>query len=334
MEIDNGRPVQGVSAGHSRALWLRRIGPLVVLAGEIGVLTPFVEFTNGPMKYLANARICAGLLFALVVFLFLSSRQRGPLDLPRPATHRWPLWMALHLGLYLVFCLFSRQLARTGLPTVSSWLAGGAWVLLAVSVGLTAFLMFLPAQPLRRWALDNRGPATVALGLGLGFALLIPYAQGLWPQLHGPALVLDRFLLEKTYGEALAGTSTEGYPVLGNRRLLVQVTPECSELDALAALWILAGAVVVSRWAELRKGRVALALLAGSAVLYLLLAVRLYGLVVAGIEVSPGVCVALAHSRLGNIAFLGFAAALVAGCCRWCRRHTSGQATRSPAVAA
>src|SRR5207253_2277361 len=83
-----------------------------------------------------------------------------------------------------------------------------------------------------------------------------------------------------------------------------RVTPQCSELESLAALWILGGAIVLARWRELSKARVAIALLLGTGVLYLLLATRLYGLVVAGIEISPKVCVDLAHSRIGNIRFI------------------------------
>jgi exosortase/archaeosortase family protein len=100
-------------------------------------------------------------------------------------------------------------------------------------------------------------------------------------------------------------------PVLGTRRLLVLVTPECSGLDALAAFWLLPAAAVIGRWREVRKARLTLVLVLGTALLYLLLAARLYGLVVVGISVSPRACVSLAHSRLGWALSLGVAAALL-----------------------
>jgi exosortase/archaeosortase family protein len=308
---------------------LRLAGPVLVLALEVGALTPFVEFADGPMGYVANARVCTGLLFALVAFLFLADRQRGELAAFNALPHRrWPLWLTFHLGLYLVFFALTVRLADATASGVVPWLAGGSWAVLGLGVGGTAFLTFLSPQPFARWVWRNRHRGMAALGLGLTFFLLIPWAQGLWPRLCGPALAVDRVLLRWTYGEALVGTSREGFPVLGNRRMLLQVTPQCSELEAVAALWMLAGAVVFSRRGELRIVRAGVALLAGTAVLYLLLAARIYALVVAGIELSPGICVALAHSRVGSLVFLGFAAAVVAGCGR--RPAARAEAGRFP----
>src|SRR5262249_54909273 len=99
--------------------------------------------------------------------------------------------------------------------------------------------------------------------------------------------------------------------------------PQCSELEALLALWLLGGVVVLSRWGAVHKVGLLLVLLAGTALVYLLLAVRLYGLVVAGIVFSPQTCVALAHSRIGTLFFLGVAALVLATGCRWCRCEPS-----------
>src|SRR5262249_54047234 len=76
------------------------------------------------------------------------------------------------------------------------------------------------------------------------------------------------------------------------------------------------GAVAGARWRQVRKLRLALVLLLGTAVLYVLNALRLYGLVVIANEWSPRVSVDLAHSRIGGIAFLGISVALVAAACR------------------
>src|SRR5262249_22143710 len=131
----------------------------------------------------------------------------------------------------------------------------------------------------------------------------------------------------------IVGTTRDGFPVLGNRRLLLLVTPQCSELEAITALWLLCGAVVCSRWGDLHKTRAVIALLVGTAVLYLLIALRIYGLVVVGIAFSPNVCVSLAHSRIGSIFFLGFAA-LVAGCCHWYGTQRARRANELSALAA
>src|SRR5437660_507138 len=83
--------------------------------------------------------------------------------------------------------------------------------------------------------------AAVGVGLGAAFTLLIPWAQSLWPLAHGPAVAVDRVLLRWTYGEAVVRTSEEGFPILGKPGFLVRVTPQCSELEAILALWLLGG---------------------------------------------------------------------------------------------
>ena len=71
---------------------------------------------------------------------------------------------------------------------------------------------------------------------------------------------------------------------------------------------------------ELSGGRMVLGL--GTGLLYLLMAVRLYGLVVLGTQLGPRAAVDLAHSRLGGILFLGVSVALVVVMSRWCRVST------------
>lgn len=72
------------SAGRLGSSWPRTAGPVVLLLLEVGLLTPFVEFANGPMAVVADARVCLGLLFALVVFLFLGGGT-GPKVAPAPS---------------------------------------------------------------------------------------------------------------------------------------------------------------------------------------------------------------------------------------------------------
>jgi exosortase/archaeosortase family protein len=301
--------------------WRRLAGPLVVLAVEIGLLTPFVEFADGqPMAYVANARVCAGLMFAAVAFLFLDNMapvaKRYSLATPR----QWVVYGAMNLGLYGALFWFSTGPASTAAQGAQAWLLAAAWVVLAIGVALTALLAFCPLRALGLTNKGTLGRALAALGLGVGFAVLVPWARSWWPQLHEPALTLDRILLRWTYGQSVAGTTDLGFPVIGSRHLLLLVTPQCSELDALAALWLLGGLVVACRRGELRKAKAIVFLLVGSAVMYGLLALRIYGLVVAGIAFSPGASVSLAHSRIGGIVLLTVAAALVGGCLRCCRR--------------
>jgi exosortase/archaeosortase family protein len=90
-----------------------------------------------------------------------------------------------------------------------------------------------------------------------------------------------------------------------------RVTPECSEQEALASFWLLAGLTLWGRWREVRKGLLLLLVLPGTLPLYFLNAARIYGLVVVGTCWSPRACVSLAHSRIGGMLFLGITAALL-----------------------
>jgi hypothetical protein len=134
-----GEPAQAASLPGSSPWW-RLAGPLLVLAVEIAILTPLVEFSDGvPLAYLANARICAGLCFALLSFLLLSSGQVGPLFRFGVAPGRClPRWLVIHAALYLVFVLFTLHLARAGLNVGFPRLAAAVWAVLALGVGGTS----------------------------------------------------------------------------------------------------------------------------------------------------------------------------------------------------
>src|SRR5262249_53215297 len=170
------------------------------------------------LAVVANARVCAGLLFALVVFLFVAGGTLQELGLAEACSRRQSLvGLTGNLGLYGLFFWLTLHLAKNGGHVVAPWAATALWALLALGIGATALLVFVPLRVpvLRVGRLWMAGAA--ALGLGLAFALLIPWAQSYWPRWHGPALALDRALLQWTYGEGLTGMSREGFPVIGNR---------------------------------------------------------------------------------------------------------------------
>jgi exosortase/archaeosortase family protein len=296
-------------------------GPLLLLLLEVGLLTPFVEFSTGPVASVASARVCTGLLFSVIAFLFISSRAVGEqlaASLPYPRAR--PLALLTNLGLYGLFFVYTLVLQGDPVASPSAWWAAALWGALALGVGLSAFLAFVPLRLLHSLAKRCWGKGLVAAGLGAGLALLSPHVQGLWPRLQGPAVAINRLLLSWTYGQAVGGTTPAGDAVVGTPRLLLLVTPGCSELDSLAAFWVLGGALLVLRRGELRKTRFLLVLLLGGALLYLLNAARIYGLVVIGTELSARLCVSLAHSRLGWIGFTGISVALLAGTGPWCRK--------------
>jgi hypothetical protein len=281
-----------------------------VLLAEVAALTPCVEFPTGAIQYVASGRVCAALLFALVAFLFLAGG-----DLRRWASERAPqarrtlLWLCVNLCSFGLFFRYTLWLAGEEGGRTPGWVAVPTWSLLAA--GATSLLAFFPARLLLSWAWRCRGKALLAGALGSFLAVVTPWAQQLWPQAAGPALAIDRALLAGTYGHAVAGETEGGVPMVGTRHLNLLVTPQCSEVDALAAFWLLAALVVCGRRETVRKIRLALVLLPGTALLYLLIAARIYGLVLVGVCMSPEVCGRLAYSRAGGVCFLVVMVALL-----------------------
>src|SRR5262249_53790533 len=92
-----------------------------------------------------------------------------------------------------------------------------------------------------------------------------------------------------------------------------------SELDAIVAFWLVAAALLVNRPREVRPVRVVLVLLLGTGLFYLLLAVRLCGLVLAGEGCSPHGSVSLAPLRVTRVGFSWLSVALLSGTYRWWR---------------
>lgn len=291
--------------------WARLAGPLALLCVEVGALTPFAEFTAGPMQFLADARLCSGLLFAAVAFFLLAGGRLRQAEVGEIGSwRREVVWLVVNLSLYAGLCLLTLKLTRNGGRGAPLW-AAGVWALLVAGVGLSAALVFLRLRILVTWVQQYYREICVALALGAALVPATSLARKLWTRLDGPALALDRTLLEWTYGESLLGRTREGYPVVGTRRLLIIVTPQCAELETIPAFWLLSLALLGGCWRSVAKVRWAVVLLLGSAVLYLLNAVRLFGLIVLGSQYSPEVCVRLAHSRIGGICLLAVALALL-----------------------
>jgi hypothetical protein len=303
------------------------VSSLLVILIEVGFLTPFVEIPDGPLAAVANHHVCAGLLFALVAMVVSANRDARPLILPKSNPVRLHLgWIGIHLILYVILFQFSVRSSDNTSPAALSWLAAAAWVLLAAGVGFTAILIFFPWRMVAAWAQQRRGTILTSAALGAAVAVLGPWFQSWWPVLSGPALAVNHQLLQWVYGEAIAAMTSQG-AVLGTRRLYLLVTPGCSALDALAGFWLLAAVIVIPGWRDLHKTYLTFGLALGTVCLYALLALRLFVLVLVGTEISPKVCVGVAHSQITGIAILGFDIALLACLCRWCRRRPNDSVT-------
>jgi exosortase/archaeosortase family protein len=296
----------------------RLASTLLLLFAEVGALTQFAEFSRGGMAYVADGRVCSGLLFSLTVLALLLARH-GTADAcntVRPVGLRgW--YLSVHLAGYFLFFGWTLELARWAAQGSVAAAAAVGWGLAAAAVGITALLSFFRLDELRDWVKACRTRFLLALGCGALLVLAGPWVQALWGSVCGPALAINRVLLERTYGEALTGTTTEGLPVVGTRKLVLFVTPQCSGLEGLAAFWLLAGAAFWTDAGAVRPVRIAVVVLLGTTALYLLNALRLYGLVVLGTQGSAKAAVGLAHSRLSELFFWGVALILLVGTSRW-----------------
>jgi hypothetical protein len=295
---------------------------VVLLLAEVAALTPWVEFTAGPIEYLANARLCAGVLFAIVTFGFLI--QDGAKSAEKLSTALPPrqilLRLALNLLLYAGFFGFTLWLSRELHRAEFGWLPALLWLGWALTVGSSCFLTFSSSSELA-FLVIRPGCLLIAFAAGASLLLLTPAIWRLWPYACWPALRFDQMLLGWIHSEAVLGVYHDGLPVLGTRKMLLLITPQCSELDALLAFWLLIGTMMAARWHILSILPCIAVLVVGTAVLYFLLALRLLGLVSLGIAVSPSTAVSMAHSRVGSIALLGTAVALTWFMLHACRRR-------------
>src|SRR5262249_10004690 len=109
---------------------------MLLLLAEVAVLTPFAEFSRGPMAVAADGRICSGLLFSLVVLAFLL-RQRGAEARAMTGSFRGrtACCLLVHLACYLVFFVWTQALSDQASPESTATTVALIWVLAAAVVG-------------------------------------------------------------------------------------------------------------------------------------------------------------------------------------------------------
>jgi len=291
--------------------------PLVLLAVEACLLTPFVEFDDSQIALLANPLVGFGAVFGLTIFVYLVClRNDAPLDrvtsLGRSLT-----WASIHLLAFILLFILSLRLVQLG---ADRWVVTGTWCVLALIVGATAMLLTMRASAWFKLILRNRWQAVIASVLAASWVLLTPSVRELWPRVCGPAIKINSVLLDQFPGKAVTGIRPDGLPVVGTRKLQILVTSSCSELESVFGFCLFGGLILVCGGHRLNRAKFAVFLLLGFCVFYVLLAIRLYGLVLFGLAHSPQGCVALAHSRVGSVAFLGVTVLYCTVAYRWARR--------------
>lgn len=317
----NGSPTAAAPASR-RSLW-RLVLPFAILLVEVAGITPFVELPERPITSIANARLFSGLVVSLVAFVWLTADRlvQPGLVLRRRRPVESLFWGCLHLVLLHWFVLLTLQLNDAANGT--NWGPGlsAVWAILACGVAMTAYLPFLPVSSLWRCVRQSSRPALLAVIPGIAMVVLTPHARRLWPIVHGPATSAARAMLELYPGSSLGGVREDGLPTIGAQRLLLLVTPQCSEMESLLAFWLLALTLLAARRQKLRKLHYVAACVIGTVFLYCLNAGRLYALVLIGLRFSADVCVNIAHSRIGGILFLGISVVWLM-CASWlCTRR-------------
>ena len=315
---------------RTRPFWIWLAAPVVLLLAEVMSLTPFVEFTHGPMQFVGEPLLFSGTLIALASFWLLTAPHwrglgAGGESLSFAGRARRG-WLMVHAGLLVAFFALSIDLnGRQG--SELSWVYPAVWFALGCGVAASALLIFVP---LPRWidTLKCCGmQAAAAAMIGIAFVLLIPLARSTWPYAQGLASKMAYTLLGVFPGEAIHSYDLHRWPILGAGKVQILVTPACAEMESLLAFLILGGTLLVARWRELSPWRFSVLLSVGVMLLYCVNAVRLAGLVLAGVAFGSAMSVRLAHSRVSGILFVAASLAILHYGCRLCRRPNVAEPT-------
>jgi exosortase/archaeosortase family protein len=326
-------PLAAIDDLPKLSAWLRLpvLLPLTLWGIEVGLLSPQVEFKSGAMTYIAHP-LTANLLFlATVLFLLLAGDRLRVRQRVQWSWHRWA-WMAANLVGYGLLFLATLQLQDMPAQGKRFWLSAAAWAGLVMWVGVTAWLAFVPARRLVAWLSDSWEKAIGAGLLAFTLVLVTPEIRRLWYFIYEPIVGLTLKLLNLAgYTELVCYVSAgSGNPVFGSRDAVVlEVTPNCAEVESLAVFCLLGGALLVTGWRRIYRTRFCVVLLAGLGLLYFLNALRLYLLIdVAARLHDANVAVSLAHSRLSHVFFLALSLVILIGTRRWWDRG----ATTTPAA--
>ncbi|NIL97471.1 MAG: hypothetical protein GTO53_07610 [Planctomycetales bacterium] len=328
MTIAKATSAPPAAAGDLPTLWtwlrLPILLPLTLWATEVVILSPYVEFKVGAMRYLAHP-LTANLAFlSTILFLLLAADGLGG-----TASLRWSwqriAWLAANLAGYgllfqVTLRLHNLQQKITGQESLFRWLAV-AWVVLAIWVGITAWLAFVPSNKLATWLRLSWHQAFTAVLLAFTLFLITPEIRKLWYFIHQPIVGLTLQLLALAgYSEPVCYfTRSAGNPVFGCRdAVILEVTPFCAEVESLATFCLLSGALLLAGGKEIHRTRFCLVVFGGLVFLYLLNALRLYLIIDVATRLNDAqIAVSLAHSRLSHVVFLTLSLFILIGTRRW-----------------
>jgi exosortase/archaeosortase family protein len=304
--------------------------PIGLLLLEATALTPFVEFSKGGMAFLASPHLLTAGIVAISTFVLivaamkfqspqseaaiaeavsesnvLAGRPAGWKTLLRPWAGVRLAWLGAHAMILTAFVCMTLTLHARSSTVGVSWALSFVWLLAAASVAASILLAFIPLRGLISLAHRYTWQACVASAIGAALILMTPAIRGFWPDVDRPALRGLNVLLNMYPGQAISSQGSHRWPIIGTPRMALLVTPACSELDSLLIFVLLAGTLWAAMGARLSAWKYLLLLLAGLAVLYALLCLRLYFMILIGLWSHDAyVAVKFAHSRISTLVFL------------------------------
>ena len=285
----------------------------MLLAVEVGILTPLVEFSTGWMALLANPQLFNVFFLGTVLFIVLSIPDLMASQRPQKIKHCLA-WFGANLLFYYALFYFTLILASRFKTGEILWCHAVAWLLLVLLVGISAVLIFLPAKSLVLWSQRSWHKAAGAMILAINFVVLMPDIQRSWNQLHPATIGLSAEMLQACGRTPTTGMASQHNPVLAiqgqGSRLII--TRFCAEMESLAIFILLAVVLYFSYLPRVRFVPWLVVVLCGLLLLYVLNALRLAILVeIAGSWTNPQLAVSLAHSRLSGLLFLGISLLLL-----------------------
>ena len=297
----------------TRCRLLKIIGPLALLALEVGILTPLVEFSSGWMALLANPKLFNVLFLGTVLFIVLSIPDLMASQRPR----RLPTslyCLAANFVLYYALSRLTLVLARQFKVDEILWYHAAAWLCLVLAVGVSAVLVFLPVKSLALWSQQSWHKAAGAIIIAINFVILMPDIQKLWNHMYPTTIGLSAEMLQACGRDPTTGMAGRHKPVLAIKgqgsRLII--TRYCAEMESLTAFLLLGVVLYFAYLPRVRFGPWMAVIVFGLLLLHVLNAIRLAFLVeIAGTWSNPSLAVSLAHSRLSGLLFLGISLLLL-----------------------
>jgi exosortase E/protease (VPEID-CTERM system) len=227
------------------------------------------------------------------------------------------------VGIHSGYCrwLFCHLLAFAGLAGVTSLVLNGlaayslpglwpvAW---AALLSLTLICWGLAAFPARFWLrVVGRGWPTLLAGFAVGLAAVVAArgADELWRPLGKWTLWIVQRLLALLPAEPVIRPEEM---LVGTDRFVIEIAPGCSGYQGIGLIWVFLGVYFWLFRHYLRFPQALLLLPVGTALVWLLNALRIFLLVVIGSWISPQLALGGFHSQAGWLVFNAVALGLVA----------------------